>query len=118
MNELPGVTAFPASRRTDPASSHIAERNIGRRKIRGGQSLHVLELVQAHPGHTATELAALPECRIDRITVSRRLPDVMHAGYIVQGTIRNSAVTDRPEVTWWLYEPPAPPVEPTQGELF
>ena len=90
--------SHPISRQTDPASSHAAAQETERTGRRAGQSEAVLEMVKRHPRRTALELSRLS--RLDRYTVSRRLPELERRGLIRRGLIRDCTVNGRPMLTW------------------
>jgi hypothetical protein len=97
------VEPFPNSERiaanADPASSHIAASEITRSGLRGRQKRLVLQALGFFKDPpTSAELAQLG--KIDRYTVARRLPDLMHDGLVEQGIIRSCSVTGRKAVTW------------------
>ena len=115
------MTYTPASRATDPASSHMAEAEINQ-GTRQSDCDFILSLVRKYPGETARELSGhtgrhYDSYRIfaairkaDRYTVSRRLPDLEKRGLVRKGEIRKCRVGGRASVVWW-------PV-PEQGELL
>jgi hypothetical protein len=88
----------PIARRTDPPSSHAAAQEMERTGRRTAQSEAVLEMVKLHPRRTALELARLS--RLDRYTVSRRLPELERRGLIRRGLTRDCTVNGRPMLTW------------------
>lgn len=88
-----------ASRKTDPDSSHIAERQITVSGVRGSQQREILELVKQYPGKTSLELTRYS--KLDRYQIARRLSDLNATGFVFQGPIRRCAVGDRKSVTWF-----------------
>lgn len=90
----------PASRRTDPISSHSAERRITRSGRRATQAERVYAALCDLDGATSAELA--PRCGLDRWQTARRLPDLEAQGQIVKGAMRKCEVTGAKSVTWWL----------------
>ncbi len=90
----------PASRRTDPATSHAAEREVSRSGRRLTQLQAVLADVRSHPGATAGEIAR--RTGIDRSTVSKRTADLANQGRIDRGQPRECAVHRRQMTTWWV----------------
>ena len=89
---------YPIARQTDPASSHTAAQEIERTGRRASQSEALLEMVKRHPRRTALELSRLS--RVDRYTISRRLPELERRGLIRRGLIRDCTVNGRPMLTW------------------
>lgn len=76
MNEqLPLLSETPASRKTDPVSSAVAEERITKSGRRAQQQHTALQAVKDHPGCTSKELAGL--CHLDRYMLARRLPELM-----------------------------------------
>ena len=90
--------SHPIARQTDPPSSHAAAQEMERTGRRAGQSEAVLEMVKRHPRRTALELSRLS--RLDRYTVSRRLPELERRGLVRRGLIRDCTVNGRPMLTW------------------
>jgi predicted ArsR family transcriptional regulator len=90
--------SYPIARRTDPPSSHAAAQEMERTGRRASQSEALLEMVKRHPRRTALELSRLS--RLDRYTVSRRLPELERRGLIRRGLIRDCTVNGRPMLTW------------------
>jgi len=88
----------PIAGNTDPVSSHIAARQITQDGSRGRMKAKVLEALKTYPGRTSAELAVAAV--MDRYTVARRLPDLMHDGLAEQGEMRKCLVTGRWAVTW------------------
>lgn len=95
---IPFPNREPVAAAVDPASSHIAAREITKSGVRGRQKCAVLEAVKCWPYHTSAELAR--EFNLDRHLVARRLPDLMHDGLVEQGPMRSCGVTGRKAVTW------------------
>lgn len=97
----------PASRSTDPATSHMAEAkmNAGPRAVRMNQ---VLELIRKYPGCTAGELSRHmfkdhPELPItvSAETPHKRTTDLESKGLIYRGGIRKCLDSGRDRLTWW-----------------
>lgn len=88
----------PASRRTDPETSALAEEEINATGSRKGQQKHVLFLVSQHPGHTAKELELYS--LLDRYQIQRRLSELADLK-IRRGSKRTCQVTGRKAVTWY-----------------
>ncbi len=61
--------------------------------------VQVWNLVVANPGCTAVELSKLTT--VDRIEISRRLPELAEAGVIRRGEVRKCKVNNRLMTTWW-----------------
>lgn len=95
MNELP-----PASKNSDPSSSHEAEEYINKNGIRLTQTEIVAKLVSAYPGCTASELIR-QQTKLTEMQIRRRLPDARTKNLIDNGGIRKSAVSGRNEETWY-----------------
>lgn len=95
----------PASRRTDPASSHLAEQEINKSGARQRQCDIVLWCVLRRNGATAKELAREAARRgikdVDSYAFSRRLPDLEKKGLVQRGVLRECLVGGRRSVTWW-----------------
>ncbi len=91
----------PASRSTDPVSSHSAELEINSTGTRAQQCEYVLEVLRRFPGLTAKELTAKAgDPRLDRYTFNRRLPDLEKKGLAVRGPVRTCRVGGRLSTTW------------------
>ncbi len=93
----------PATRRTDPASSRLAEKKLSHSGRRQAQADLVLKLVETLEGSTSRELANVSI--LDRYQVSRRLADLEHVHKVRKGRQRLCTVGQRPMVTWWLPRP-------------
>lgn len=98
MDQL-ALSITPASRATDPAPSHEAEREINDTGLRGRQQRLVRSLVQRYPGRTSRELARC--AGIDRYMVARRLPEIEPA-HVKKGEARRCEIGGRNASTWWL----------------
>ena len=88
---------YPASRRTDPLSSYIAEDRVINSGRRGRQALMVYEALRKNDGSTSRELEAamgLPE------VAHRRLPDLEKAGLIKRGKMRKCRICKQLCLTW------------------
>ena len=90
--------SYPTARLTDPPSSHAAAQEMERTGRRVAQCEAVLETVKRHPRQTSLELSQLS--RLDRYTVSRRLPELERRGLIRRGPTRDCTVNGRPMLTW------------------
>ncbi|MCK5127675.1 MAG: MarR family transcriptional regulator [candidate division Zixibacteria bacterium] len=88
----------PASRSSDPHTSHEAEEFINKTGIRESQQMEVLAWLKLLPGHTSRELAMISG--IDRYIVARRLPELapMHAE---KGEARKCNDSGRQAITWY-----------------
>ena len=98
----------PASRNSDPITSHLAEEEINTTGTRASQQESVLKMVQLYPCSTSMELARTSG--IDRYIIARRLPELASVELIVRGAPRKCVVSKRKAVTW------SP--TPVQEELF
>jgi hypothetical protein len=89
----------PASRDTDPESSHEAE---AKHKARGSHKNMALILVRRYPGSTAQELAIHCEHLMLHHELLRRLCDLAdhRDGRIYRGEQRKCRVTGRKMLTW------------------
>lgn len=88
----------PIARRSDPATSHAAAKEITESGARGRQHQEVLELVKAHPKLTSRELAVFSQ--LDRYILARRLPELEAAGLVRKGEARECGVSGFKAVTW------------------
>ena len=89
-----------ASRREDPISSHLAEKEINQSGSRKSQQIIIYELVKQYPGSTSRELTQW--CELDRYQIARRLADLKNMGLVEQGPIRNCRIGGRPSVIWFV----------------
>lgn len=92
----------PASRATDPVTSHAAEADTTRSGRRAAQQQQVAEAVRQHPGVTSAELAR--RTGIDRHAIGRRLPECETAGAVRRGAPVRDPQTGRTGVSWWPAE--------------
>ena len=90
---------FPASRRTDPQTSFLAEKELNDTGSRSLQARQVLEVLMRNEGRTSRELAWIGE--MDRYLVARRLPDLEKVGLARKGPARRCDQSGRKSVTWW-----------------
>lgn len=95
--QLGMFASTPASRSTDPSSSHAAESELNRTGQRASQQHRVLSMVRRWPGRTSRELAAL--ANVDRYMVARRLPELA-PHKIQRGAMKLCQVSKRKAVTW------------------
>ena len=89
----------PASKSSDPESSHLAEREVTESGARESQLLTVVECVKNRIGYTASELA--PFVDMTELQLRRRLPDARELGLLKNGESRRSSTSDRLELTWY-----------------
>lgn len=89
-----------ASRASDPAPSHLAERALTASGARGMQCEAVYALVAAHPGETAGEFAYAAAGRLDSVQITRRLNDLERAGRVEKAGRRICRVHGRLMTTW------------------
>lgn len=75
-----GLSALPATRRTDNAASHHAEERQNDDGWRNHDGKLVLLGFYAHPLATTKELAQLTG--LDRHKVGKRAPDLLKCGYL------------------------------------
>ena len=87
------------ARRSDPSSSHDAARRVNTRGYRARNKAIVLDLVKRYPDRTAVELAELTE-DVDRIEISRRLPDLRKEKLITNPYSRKCRIKDTNMQTW------------------
>lgn len=97
----------PASRATDPVSSHEAERAHTDSGARRTEQARARAAVSMHPGYTSFDLAQITG--IERHVLGRRLPELEAVGLVRRGPIARSS-NGRRGVTWL-------PV-PVQGRLL
>lgn len=89
----------PASRRTDPESSHKAEREINADGSRKAQQNLAIAAVAAFAGRTSQELAELTGH--DRYMLARRLPEAEKARRVHRGPMKRCSVTRKTALTWF-----------------
>jgi hypothetical protein len=95
-----GLPIFvPASRRDDPETSKLAEKQINRSGVRGRQQVLAMNAVHAHPGLTSRELALA--ARIEYDALHKRLPECEKAGVIRRGHAHACSVSGKLAVTWF-----------------
>lgn len=91
----------PASRSTDPETSHEAEDALTRSGQRAAQMAAAEEAVRQHPGRTSKRLAIVTG--MDRHMLGRRLPDLEKLRRARRGEPADDPVGRG--VTWWpVYE--------------
>ncbi len=100
------------ARRSDPATSHEAARDVELQGVAGSQRRACYDYVLLNPGMTAAEIAV--KLGLERHVPSRRLPELRDAGLVENGPARICGVVGRPSLTW----NPAKPAETRQGDLF
>jgi predicted ArsR family transcriptional regulator len=91
------------TRRTDPATSLSAAREMVRTGKRLKQAQRVLLYVDFVPGETSAEIAEA--VGMDRHAVARRLPDLAREGVVVRMPARACRITGRLGVTWCIARP-------------
>lgn len=89
----------PASRRTDPVSSHEAEAWMNDSGKRLSDMEIAVKLVHDHPGHTKSELSTFGPLTSDQL--GKRLADACRKGWIVTGNFVRCSQTRRRAMTWW-----------------
>ena len=92
------VLSSPVARRSDPAPSHVAGKQVTESGRREGQAMGVLALVKKYPCSTARELASKSDFTVH--IIGRRLPELEKAGYIVRRNVRECSLGKRPATTW------------------
>lgn len=101
----------PASRYTDPPTSHLAEEAITKDGSRETMQQKVLATVRAHPGATCSEIADI--LGVHRSAISKRLPEVEASlPQPIRRGVAREGLSGRKELTWW------PVMEGTQGWLL
>jgi predicted ArsR family transcriptional regulator len=91
------MTAQPSLWRTsDPVSSSAAAIEHASSGHRASQKETILRVLIAHPGSTASELAAF--CGLSNVQICRRLPDLEAEGLVSPGPVRKGLT--RLEQTW------------------
>ena len=100
----------PVSRRNAPSTSHKAEEAITKSGKRMSIAQKVALAVRQHPGHTAAELASLPDLRLCSMnplnTVRSRLSELQDARYPVDMRVRTGdkrlcQIHKTEQVTWY-----------------
>jgi predicted ArsR family transcriptional regulator len=86
------------ARRTDPATSLEAAKDMEATGKAHDQRTLCLERVRRYPGETAAEIASA--LRIERHIPSRRLPELREAGLVKNGSVRVCGVMGRKSLTW------------------
>lgn len=102
------------ARRSDPATSHEAARDVEWTGKAGSQRKACYEYVRRYPGATAAEIAKA--IGLERHVPSRRLPELRDAGLIKNGASRVCGIMARNSLTW-LPEPDAP-MSTKQKDMF
>ena len=88
----------PASRASDPRTSHEAEAAHTGSGGRRAQQERTRTAVGLYPGYTSLDLAAVTG--LDRYMLARRLPELESAGLVRKGPPVCSSNGKR-AVTWW-----------------
>lgn len=91
------MTLLPASRNSDPATSHLASAEITSSGKRATHVAKVVAVVRREPGLVAREISE--RCGLDYIETVRRLSDGKNAGSIEQRGARKS--NGRLCSEWW-----------------
>lgn len=90
---------YPAARRHDPITSHLAGAEHTANGKRWAHLSRVLDEVRREPGRTYREIAThLPD--LEPVEVMRRLADAASAGLAVRGNHRTCRVSGRAAMTW------------------
>ena len=89
----------PASRSSDPSTSHEAEKSINKSGSRNTQCNQIFVVVKDNPGAVSGEVADITGMGM-HIT-SRRLADLKNKGIIFQGQTRTYEKSGRKQVSWW-----------------
>lgn len=98
-------TETPASRSSDPKTSHAAEAEHTASGKRAAQQRQAADAVRQWPGRTSSELARLSG--MDRHALGRRLPEIEAGegpGQVVRAGERRDPETGRSGVRWWPVE--------------
>lgn len=95
---------YPATRTTDPESSHIAEERVTLTGIRGRQAVRVFLCLRRHDGSTAGELGQYLDNNSyrGRQIAGRRLNDLKIAGWVSSGKMRHCNVCNQKCQTWYI----------------
>lgn len=88
----------PASRATDPESSHLSAEAHTASGKRAEQQAKTVAAVRAFPGCTMQELAG--KTGIDRYVLGRRISECETAGLVKRGIKRTCKVTGRIAEPW------------------
>lgn len=100
----------PASRLSDPESSHDAEAHINASGVRKRHQIMTAKAVEMFPGMTSLEISE--RAHICRYLLARRLPECVTAGSVIRGQERRCSVSGRLACTWY------PPGNVIQFDLF
>jgi len=103
MNDLFDTTPLPRGPQAraataDPATSHIAAREVEASGAAQGQRDKVRELVTRYPDSTAMELASMSS--LNQFQVARRLPELQRAGLVARGESRKCNIKGTMMTTW------------------
>lgn len=90
----------PASRFSDPSSSHSAAAEHDESGRRNEHASAVLSIVHGSPGLTYREISARLR-HLEPVEVMRRLNDLAHAGAVQRGAQRKCNASGRLALTWW-----------------
>ncbi|MCK5602001.1 hypothetical protein KAR91_09035 [Candidatus Pacearchaeota archaeon] len=100
------MTFNQATRKTDPPSSHVAEKKVtdsGKRLSNCQKILDALGRLKKQGLNGATGREIAMASGVDYVTCMKRLSDLAHSGKVVRGVeriCRTDGVT--PLITWWL----------------
>lgn len=94
---------YPASRSTDPETSHKAERQITSSGKRQTLTAICREAIQNYPGRTAGEIGEITGLGHERVW--RRISDLKNDGHVVAGKPRRWKTRDQ---RTWFIAPDAP----------
>ncbi len=87
----------PASRKTDPESSFLAEKQITNSGKRQTHQRIIKDFLVNHPGHTAAEIGV--KTGLGQIAVTRRLSE-LNGVYAQRGVQRKCRVNGSVMATW------------------
>lgn len=107
MMQLDILADVPRARAADPATSHKAAARIKSSGALGRHQQAVLRAVQAYPGHTSAEIAAIlrRDASMAHVSdlyheVARRLPELAGV-HVRRGQPRTCTVRGSSCTTWW-----------------
>lgn len=89
----------PATRCTDPVTSHMAAEALTKSGRRNEQQEIVLAAVERYPGRTARELER--DSGLDYYVIMRRINEVVFAKCAKAGKRRRCAVSGNYATEWW-----------------
>jgi len=94
------VATGPLARTVHPATSKTAWRAMRGSEALGRMQGWALDMVTAHPGSTANDLARLADCP-DTRAIPKRLRELERAGLIYDDGTLIDPITRRAGVQWW-----------------